>query len=232
MLAPAAPDVAAGIQAGLAGMRALHLRGYGSDGATAATANLAFPIATVVNELAGSSKPCTAVDVRDPGRFLVPPAAGPAPRLPRFWTILEERHAGELSRVAERIVEEGAEAALPSVPLGHFGKLLTVDRREIEGLRAIRAVTLEYWRRGGSKPLSIAVFGAPGSGKSFGVTQVAGSLLPGKIEPRQFNLSQFTGPAELHAAFHQVRDAGLAGRCRSSSGTSSTRHWAASDSDG
>jgi hypothetical protein len=60
--------------------------------------------------------------------------------------------------------------------------------------------------------LSIAVFGTPGSGKSFGVTEVARSLLPGQIEKLEFNLSQFDSPRQLLDAFHRVRDMALSGR--------------------
>src|SRR5205807_6673337 len=55
------------------------------------------------------------------------------------------------------------------------------------------------------------VFGAPGSGKSFGISEVAKSLLPGQIEVRQYNLSQFSDPTNLLDAMHQVRDIGLSG---------------------
>jgi RyR domain-containing protein len=109
-------------------------------------------------------------------------------------------------------VIKGAEVALKEVPLGQFGKLLTVDRREIESLRNIRALVGEYCRHGKQeRPLSVAVFGAPGSGKSFGITEVAKSLLPGQIEVRQYNLSQFSDRENLLDAMHQVRDIGLSG---------------------
>jgi hypothetical protein len=112
-----------------------------------------------------------------------------------------------LAGLAEKIVLEGAEAALQDVPLGRFGRLLTVDRQEIENLHSIRNLISEYALRGQTKPLlSIAVFGAPGSGKSFGISEVAEALLPGSLKKLTLNLSQFRDPAQLLDALHEVHD--------------------------
>jgi hypothetical protein len=97
-------------------------------------------------------------------------------------------------------------------PPGSFGALQTVDRREIEALNSIQSLIGEYCGRPQTRPLSIAVFGPPGSGKSFGVEQVAKYVRPGQIEVKTFNLSQFTGPDDLLGAFHQVRDISLKGK--------------------
>jgi hypothetical protein len=58
----------------------------------------------------------------------------------------------------------------------------------------------------------MAVFGAPGSGKSFGVTEVAESVAPGKLKKLEFNLSQFQSTDDLVNAFHIVRDVALGGK--------------------
>ena len=130
-----------------------------------------------------------------------------------FWTILEDRFKGGLERVAMQVVLEGPENALQGVPWGQFGNLLTVDRQEIESYRSIRNLVAEYTgQKQVSRPLSIAVFGTPGSGKSFGVTEMAKSLLLGQIETVTFNLSQFDSVDDLISAFHQVRDIGLSGK--------------------
>ena len=87
-----------------------------------------------------------------------------------------------------------------------------MDRQEIESFRSISNLVFEYCRQEPQKrPLSVAVFGPPGSGKSFGIKEIANSLLPGQIRVLEFNLSQFDSEGDLHAAFHQVRDAGLSG---------------------
>ena len=130
-----------------------------------------------------------------------------------FWTILQDKFKSSLEQVAMQVVLEGPEVALQGVPWGQFGNLLTVDRQEIESYRSIRNLVAEYaGQKQASRPLSIAVFGTPGSGKSFGVTEMAKSLLPGQIEPITFNLSQFDSADDLISAFHQVRDVGLSGK--------------------
>ncbi|MDQ2975104.1 MAG: RyR domain-containing protein, partial [Acidobacteriota bacterium] len=214
MLSPDKPNIEQGIQSGLAAMRKLHLEGYGRRGSTVPQAQLAFPVEVIAKELVKESFSFAVAEVQDPVRFLTPPQADEK-KAPEggFWTILEDRYTGALAQVAEEIVLRGAEAVLKNVPLGQFGKLLTVDRQEIESFRSIRALVGEYCRQSRPKrPLSIAVFGAPGAGKSFGVTEVAKSLLPDQIESREFNLSQFRTPEEILDALHQVRDVGLSGK--------------------
>jgi len=101
---------------------------------------------------------------------------------------------------------------LEDVPIGRMGKLVTVDRREIESLLALRAVMEEYLNQSLSAPLSLAVFGPPGSGKSFAVEQVAESLPSSKCSVLKFNLTQMSGETDLFGAFHQVRDRALSGK--------------------
>jgi len=133
------------------------------------------------------------------------------------WTILgesvhSEAFPGSHHGPARRLALLGP-AALANVPLARFGKLLTMDRREIEGLRSVRQLMLNYRDKGSHKqPLSLAVFGAPGSGKSFGLKQIAEGVFGDKNPVLEFNLSQFKGPEDLIGAYHLVRDHGLAGK--------------------
>ena len=128
------------------------------------------------------------------------------------WCILNDVK-GNADETARRIVKEGLTKPLASVPIARFGDLVTADRREIEALRAVANLLAEYLDTPSlNKPLSIAVFGPPGSGKSFGVTEVAKTLHGAKDRPvLEFNLSQFGDVADLRHAFHRVRDQALSG---------------------
>ncbi|MGA7343336.1 MAG: RyR domain-containing protein, partial [Terracidiphilus sp.] len=200
MVAPVKPDIRKGIRSGLSALRCLHREGYGQRGASSADVKLDFPVSAIVSALSAVNDPFEEVDV--------PMRAGN-----KYWTILGDRYSNDLDELAARVVLNGPEKELKGVPLGRFGALLTVDRHEIESLRAIRALVGEYLAQPRPKrPVSIAVFGPPGSGKSFGITQLAFALRPGEIEVREFNLSQFRSTNELLSAFHQIRDIGLGGK--------------------
>lgn len=210
LLSPAQPNLQPGILAGLAAARQLHQDGY-DDGGSKDDPCLAFPTDQLVKAIekpAAGTAPFAVVDVPTPFTASTP---SPSAR-DSFWTILAGRYPENLEGVAQKLVEEGAEVALQEVPLGQFGKLLTVDRQEIESLRSVGLLISEYLKQQQQKPLSIAVFGSPGSGKSFGVTQLAESLAPGQIKKLEFNLSQFESPQELLEALHQVRDVSLSGK--------------------
>ena len=108
----------------------------------------------------------------------------------------------------------GPESLPPGVPVENVGNWSSVDRREIETLRGVGHVIDEYvklYRGGGNvqRPLSVAVFGPPGAGKSFAVKETIGQKVAGGVRTLEFNLSQFENADELAPAFHQVRDAAL-----------------------
>ncbi len=109
-------------------------------------------------------------------------------------------------------MRKGPDKTLTNIPLGRFGNLLTVDRNEIESYRTIAALVQEYIsQEKADKPISIAVFGAPGSGKSFGIKEIAKSINKDRIKDITFNLSQMNSPDDLIGALHQVRDESLKG---------------------
>lgn len=135
------------------------------------------------------------------------------------WTILQseettsqpEPSAAPLTGLAQLTALHG-QSALSHVPALRMGGLFTVDRSEIESLRTLEALIRGYDQtKVQAKPLSIAVFGPPGAGKSFGVKALAKAVLGDKSPFLEFNLSQFKSPDELIGAFHRVRDAVLGG---------------------
>lgn len=133
----------------------------------------------------------------------------------KYWCILDDLAQTGLEDVAYRYVENGIHPDLECIPIGEFRELKTYDRKEIESFSSIKNLIRQYLDSPEiNRPLSIAVFGPPGSGKSFGVTEVAKSVATGELsdEPLEFNLSQFTSIDELIAAFHIVRDIALAGK--------------------
>jgi hypothetical protein len=212
------PDFPQAIQNGIAAMEVLHKEGYGKRERDHGNKPVPFqfPSDLIVEELAKNARSLSMNIVPDPARFMDEPSPDRNAVVPNSWTILQDRcdadehPANHRFALAEEIVRKGVKPSLKNVPLGQFGKLLTVDRQEIESYRSIRALISEYNRQERpERPLSIAVFGAPGSGKSFGVTEVAKSVLPNRIEKLTFNLSQFNDPKEILGALHKVRDVAL-----------------------
>ncbi|NMM65948.1 Ryanodine receptor Ryr [Clostridium sp. P21] len=130
-----------------------------------------------------------------------------------YWYILKDKSSSNLAEIAYNIVKNGVKNVLKSIPIAQFGNLQTVDRTEIESYRSIKNLMCEYISTKNSvRPLSIAVFGTPGSGKSFGITEIASSIAPELIEKLDFNLSQFRAPEDLISAFHKMRDFSLKGK--------------------
>ncbi|WP_297421620.1 RyR domain-containing protein [Clostridium sp.] len=129
------------------------------------------------------------------------------------WYILKDKSSANLAEIAYDIVKNGVRSALQSIPIAKFGSLTTVDKTEIESYRSIKNLMLEYISTKNTvRPLSIAVFGTPGSGKSFGIVEVANSIASNLIKKLDFNLSQFRSPVDLVNAFHKVRDIVLEGK--------------------
>jgi len=207
------PDLPHGIQAGISAMRLLHTEGYGDAGADLERHPIAFPIADIAARIVEGESCLATVPVENPAEAISVRTDNSMPEAAtRLWTILETQKLGSLENTARRIVREGPEQALYGVPIGRYGNLITVDRREIESLNCIGGLLREYCQQSQSTPLSIGVFGPPGAGKSFAIKQVAYSIKPGEMETLTFNLSQLAGPEQLIDAFHQVRDKALAGK--------------------
>lgn len=101
-------------------------------------------------------------------------------------------------------------------PYAKFGDFVTSDRGEIEAFRNVRVIIEEYLanpKQYKRRPLNLAVFGPPGSGKSFGIKQLLTSLGGAeRFRFHVFNLSQFTSTDALVSCFHAIQDDVLIGK--------------------
>ncbi len=143
----------------------------------------------------------------------IEPKAGSATtEIPETWSLLDDLATAGLEQAATYFVKYGRDPALDRVPMARYRNLRAIDRTEIESYKSIHNLVQEYLDSPkNSKPLAIAIFGAPGSGKSFGVTEVAESISPGTLKKMEFNLSQFNSTDDLISAFHRIRDISLGG---------------------
>ena len=185
-----------GIKDGLTAMRNLLKTGFIAD-----KAGIGYPIAAIMD---GSHYPfsdCT-----------LPVAAHLDLPDPHFWRILDDKTKLSRLLVTRNIVKMKSPGILTEVPVGKYSKLQTFDRSEIEQYGAIRNLIVEYLDDPKpARPLCIAVFGPPGSGKSFGIKQLLGSLGRNDIPTMTFNISQYASYNELISDFHKVRDRILTG---------------------
>ncbi|WP_287152966.1 ATP-binding protein [Candidatus Solincola tengchongensis] len=193
------------IKRGCHAARILHLHGYDEDSEGNAL-RLSFPCERIALSILGN----------EPTEFQETKLAH---GFGRSQSILDIKLAADLSHgsiagrldKAKEVVIKGAEHALRGVPLERIGQWSSVDREEIESMRSVSNIVEEYVNRYRAgyrieKPLSIAVFGPPGAGKSFAIKQMAKANFPDLIKAHEFNLSQLVSPNELAAAFHIVRD--------------------------
>lgn len=125
------------------------------------------------------------------------------------WRIFDSTSAGNFRQAAEQIAIFGVNRVGKEIPLESMGYWSSVDRIEIESMRSLRNIITEYLASPGrQRPLNLAVFGPPGSGKSFAIKQMASVINPhrDRLGSLEFNLSQFQSAAQLPAAMQQIRD--------------------------
>jgi hypothetical protein len=185
-----------GIKEGLSSMRNLLKQGFVAKGE-----ELDYPMDKIFKGEKYHFSECALPDIHDLNRAD-----------PYFWRILDEKTKLSKPLATVDIVKNKMPVILGEIPVGKYGKLQTFDRSEVEQFSAIRNLILEYLDDPRtSHPLCIAVFGPPGSGKSFGVKQVLGSLGRGDIPTMTFNISQYATYNDLISDFHKVRDKVLTG---------------------
>lgn len=110
-------------------------------------------------------------------------------------------------------MSKGQSQAARLIPALKIGDMESFNAEEIRSFRSVARLIESYVGGDDTQPLSIAVFGPPGSGKSFGIKELS-KALGKRVADRvlEFNISQFRQPDELAGAFHQVRDEALSGR--------------------
>lgn len=210
-------DIGAGILSGLSAARLLLENGYKQTPARRPSSpfpeKLESPNKNLAEELFQNLRK---IKRHGPPRRVPPFLEHPLPTSPDpRWTILGDiyKNTRGVEKLAKGIVKWGHQGRSWDVPIAEFGNLVTIDRKEIESLRAIRSLIAEYRKSlSQTNPLSIAVFGSPGSGKSFTIKEVARSLeSEGAFKALSFNLSQFSQSTAILDALHQVRDEALSG---------------------
>ena len=194
IMKPANPDFGLAIRSGLGAMRKLHIEGYGVRGAAARGGRSEVPdhggrggVGEGLRRLHQFTVPNLSDRTGPPVRPRNPAGAA-LQAVDPDWTILREKYdpdhqldaeqyAALLEAVARRIVLDGHKERCAGYRSASLVALVTADRHEIESFSSIRSLIAEYWNSTSkSRPLCIAVFGTPGSGKSFGIEQVAVSV--------------------------------------------------------
>lgn len=209
------PDLETAIAAGLSAGRALRHLGHGpvveidKDTKEAKEPKPGFPFARIAAEISQPTEKFVSALVPHKGRER------------GHWMMLDEWQVHARSNSKPRPHYDAAMAvavlgpeALERFPVAQIGTYQTVDRKEVESLRTIRQLITNYTKVEKQKtPLSLGVFGPPGSGKSYIVIEIAKAVLDIKDEKDVllFNLSQFSSAADLFGAFHQIRDSILRG---------------------
>lgn len=111
---------------------------------------------------------------------------------------------------AESILKDGAKALKPDAAgPWKFGDLWLFTKEEYEELVELKRVVQRYLADPKPRrPLCIAVFGPPGSGKSVGVKQIVkalnGAKQPAPLQLTELNLTQLSGTDELSGIIRPV----------------------------
>jgi hypothetical protein len=136
--------------------------------------------------------------------------------LDRDWTALQARYPFDYlaEDLALEVIAKGPQEAFWDVPLLEIGALTTVDKREIDAFTELQDELSEYLTTPNDRPYNIAVFGSPGSGKSFAVKEIANAIAK-KFEasgitippPLEFDLTKIFSEDDLASKFKVIEDA-------------------------
>lgn len=124
------------------------------------------------------------------------------------WSILAQSAEYKLLHAAENIVSFGVDQALNQgkpvwAPIARFGRkneMVVLERYELESYRSVQLLMEEAMNPGNKSILSIAVFGPPGSGKSFVSERIANSACQASgigLVLRKINLASISDSEKL-----------------------------------
>jgi hypothetical protein len=201
------PDIEVALSVGLGASRGLRRIGHGEVKSEDNNNRPGFPFDLIVKMIRESDAKFVSA--------VIPPSIKERGK----WMMLDEWQVNARNTNKARPHYDAALAvaalgpeALERFPVAQFGKYQTVDRKEIESLRTIRQLIVNYVKDKRPKaPLNLGIFGPPGSGKSYIVWQIANAANIPKNDVLLFNLSQFKDSAEICGALHRVRDKVLKG---------------------
>ncbi len=135
------------------------------------------------------------------------------------WTLFDLWSKGNSDAInlPVNVLRRGVESAwngTVKAPVCRIGRYVAIGREEQEAARETALLMRQYLSKKSVRPFNLAVFGSPGSGKSFLVKEIVQEVRPSGVETRTvaFNLSNYTNVKELHGAFHRIRDISLGGR--------------------
>lgn len=133
------------------------------------------------------------------------------------WSILnaEYKAISDAMKQANNIVKYGPKNIFKQIPVLKIKELEAVNRREIESFRTIKSTIEEYIANPERlKPISLAVFGPPGSGKSFGIKRIISQLKADHpyLNTIETNVSQYKKIEDLEMQFEEIRNDTVRGK--------------------
>ncbi|MBX3070176.1 MAG: ATP-binding protein [Thermomicrobiales bacterium] len=197
---PEAPDLANAVRKGVTASRAMHEDGYEAKVVNGGW-RLEFPVDRVSRIIGGDEITDSVMQVAEVQQN-------------NGWRLFETAFAGSFRDAALQIALNGERAAGREIPIERMAAWTSVDRIEIESMRSVRNIINEYLETAKKqRPLNLAVFGPPGSGKSFAIKQMAKVTTSSgpPISVLEFNVSQFKDVEDVPQALHRVRDEAVSG---------------------
>jgi hypothetical protein len=189
----AAVNIREAVVSGIETARVLHDQGFNAD-VNDAGISIDFPFERIAESVAGGVDHESEIECVE-----ISPDSS--------WRMFDT--AGSFRESSRQIALYGVARVGKQIPLETMGHWSSVDRIEIESMRSVRNIISEYLASPGrQRPLNLAVFGPPGSGKSFAIKQMASVIGThhNRLGSLEFNLSQFGDVEQLPQAFQQVRD--------------------------